>query len=113
MHRHDIALATGRVMIVTPEHDGRLLTLVIRDLGRNLDGQLQDRTIDLLLTGEAGGAFRFGSGSQADAAIEMDTSTFNRLASDRLAVEAALAQATIEGDHTIATWFLNQTGVPY
>ena len=113
MHRHDIARVTGREMVVTPEHDGRLLALVIRDLGRKLEGQLQDRTIDLLLTGQAGGAFCFGSGSNADAVIEMDTATFNRLASGRLPAEAALAQATIEGDQAVASWFLNQTNIPY
>ncbi len=113
MHRHDIALATGREMVVSPEHDGRIQALVIRDLGRKLKGQLHGRTIDLLLTGEAGGNFRFGPGGQADAVIEMDTSTFNRLASGRLPAEAALAQATVEGDQAVATWFLNQTDIPY
>lgn len=113
MHRHDIALATGREIIATPEHDGRLQALVIRDMARKLKNQLQGRTIDLLLTGKAGGAYRFGAGSQPDAIIEMDTSTFNRLASGRLPAEAALARATIEGDQVIAAWFLNQTDVPY
>jgi uncharacterized protein (TIGR03083 family) len=113
MHRHDIALATGREMIFTPEHDGRIQALVVRDLGRKLEGQLKGQTIDLLLGGQSGSAFCFGSGSQADAVIEMDTSTFNRLASGRLPAETALDQATIEGDQTVAAWFLNQTDVPY
>ena len=113
MHRLDIARATGREMVITPEHDGRIVALVIRDLGRLLEGKLQGRTIDLLLTGDAGGRFRFGSKQQADAAIEMDVLAFNRLASGRLPAEAALAQATIEGDRAVATWFLNQADVPY
>ena len=113
MHRHDIALATGREMVVAPEHDGRIQALVIRDLERKMKGQLQCRTIDLMLTGEAGGAFRFGSGRQADAVIEMDTASLNRLASGRLPAEGALDQAIIEGDQAIATWFLNQTDIPY
>lgn len=113
MHRYDIALATGREMRLTPEHDGRLQALVIRDLARKLKGQLQGRTIDLLLTGEAGGAYRFGAGSHPDAVIELDTATFNRLASGRLTAEAALSVATIEGDRAIATWFLEQADVPY
>lgn len=113
MHRHDISLATGREMVVTPEHDGRIVTLVIRDLGRKMKGQLQGWTIDLLLLGKAGGTFRFGAKRRADAAIEIDVLTFNRLASGRLSAEVALAQAAIEGDRAIATWFLKQTDVPY
>lgn len=113
MHRHDIALATGREMIVTPEHDGRLLALVIRDLARKIEPQLQNRTIDLLLIGQAGSHFRFGAGNHVDAVIEMDVPTFNRLASGRLPAEAALDQARVEGDQAIASWFLNQTDIPY
>lgn len=113
MHRHDISLATDREFVVTSEHDGRIMALVIRDLGRKLKGKLQERKINLLLTGEAGGSFTFGAKGHADAVIEMDASNFNRLASGRLLTEAALAQTIIEGDRAIATWFLDQAGVPY
>lgn len=113
MHRHDISLATGREFVVTPEHDGRIVALVICDLSRKLKVKLQGRRIDLLLTGGAGGSFAFGAKGQADAIVETDTSTFNRLASGRLAAKAAMALASIEGDRAIASWFLGQVDVPY
>jgi hypothetical protein len=34
MHRLDICRATGREMVQTPQHDGRITTLVVRDLAR-------------------------------------------------------------------------------
>jgi uncharacterized protein (TIGR03083 family) len=113
MHRVDIARATGRDMVITPGHDDRLVALVLRDLGRKLDGQLQGRRIDLFLTGAAGGNFSFGGNGEADATIAMDVYTFNRLASVRLAAESALAQATISGDRAVAAWFLDHCDVPY
>ncbi len=113
MHRLDIARATGQEMVVTPEHDGRIVALVLRDLARKLKGQLQGRTVNLLLTGAAGGSFRFGTKGDADAAIALDVFTFSRLASGRLTAASALAEVTIEGDRATATWFLNEADVPY
>lgn len=113
MHRHDIAQATGREMVLSPEHDGRIVALVMRDLVRKLKGQLQERTVDLILTGEAGGKYAFGAESQVAATIEVDALAFSRLASGRLAPEILLGQATVEGDRQIATWFLSNAEVPY
>lgn len=113
MHRQDIALATGKALVHSAGHDGRIMALVIRDLGRKLQGQLEDRRIRLVLTGAAGGNFSFGKEGEADALIVMDTATFNRLASGRLPLPEAMAQTSIDGDRAAAVWFLEQVDVPY
>lgn len=36
MHRYDICAATGKKMVVTAEHDGRIVALVLRDIAQKL-----------------------------------------------------------------------------
>lgn len=112
MHRVDITRATGREMVVTPEHYGRMVALVVRDLGQRLKGQLQGR-LHLLLRGEAGGRFSFDGGAGPEAVIEMEVVTFNRLASGRLAAEQALAETQVTGEQSVARWFVQRCDVPY
>jgi hypothetical protein len=66
-----------------------------------------------VLAGEAGGSFCFGTNRQAEATVGVDVLAYNLLASGRLFAKAVLARATIEGDLGVATWFPNQTDVPY
>jgi uncharacterized protein (TIGR03083 family) len=54
MHRIDITRATGREMVLTAEHDGRIIADLIEEWGAG-------RQLDLALTGPAGG--RFGTGA--------------------------------------------------
>ena len=113
MHRYDICTATGKEMIVTPEHDGRLISLVLRDLAQNLKKQLGDFTIDLRLFGALEIAYRFGQGSHPTADIEMDFFDFNLLASGRIKVADVVGQTAVSGDQTAADWFLDHISVVY
>lgn len=113
MHRYDICAATGKEMVITREHDGRIVSLVIRDLARKLQKQMQSRTIDLILYGEAGAIYRFGRDTQSSASLEMDFFDFNLLASGRIKVTEVVNRTAVNGDQSAANWFLNQIAVPY
>lgn len=64
MHRVDIARATGREMVLTPEHDGRIVEDCVLDWAKK-----HDRPFNLVLSGPAGGRFEVGIGGP-DIAIE-------------------------------------------
>lgn len=75
MHRSDIAMATGRPMMLTAEHDGVLIADVVTEWsGRH--GQ----PFDLTLTGPAGGRWSSGAGGEV---IEADAVEFCRVLSGR------------------------------
>jgi uncharacterized protein (TIGR03083 family) len=68
MHRLDITRATGRNMVLTAEHDGRLISDVVVDwAGRH------GRPFTLTLTGPAGGTWRAGDGGEV---LEFDALDF-------------------------------------
>jgi hypothetical protein len=55
MHRIDTARCTGASLTLTPEHDGRIVANLVADwAGRH------GSSVDLTLTGPAGGHFRTG-----------------------------------------------------
>ncbi|MCA9971653.1 MAG: maleylpyruvate isomerase family mycothiol-dependent enzyme [Anaerolineales bacterium] len=114
-HRLDICRAAQRPFHQTPEHDGRLLALVLRDLARKLDGRLRGQSVIFHLTGPAGGRYRIGHTAEPSAVIKMDALEFSRLASKRLTAREALAQglATVSGDAAFAAEVLAETAVPY
>lgn len=115
MHRHDICRATGRPFEQTAEHEGRLSTLVMRDVDEALRGSLGGRAIRFDLRGAAGGVYLVGPGAEPDAVVEMDVMAFHRLASGRLAADDALAdgQARVSGDRAFAEDVLRRTFVLY
>jgi uncharacterized protein (TIGR03083 family) len=113
MHRYDICAATGKKMVVTPEHDGRMVAIVLYDLARKLNKTLGSRTILLQLTGPLAADYQFGRGSTPDCTIAIDCFDFNLRASGRISPEEAAAKATIDGDQNIANWFLEHLEVPY
>ena len=113
MHRLDICRATGREMKLTPEHDGRIVALVMRDLGIKLQDQLGERWIRVELTGPAGGTFDFGRNSLPSATIQMDALDFNWLASERITPDEAMANVTAFGDADDVKWFLSHSDAPY
>jgi len=113
MHRYDICAATGKEMVVTPEHDGRLIALILRDLAQNLKKQLGSRTVDLRLFGALEATYRFGRGSRPTAVIEMDFFDFNLLASGRKKVAHVMGQTAVSGENTAADWFLTNISVVY
>ena len=75
MHRVDISRATGRELVLTREHDGRLVANIVRDLGARWK-----RPFSLVLTGPAGGRFVNGEGAQE---ITLDAVEFCRILSGR------------------------------
>ena len=56
MHRVDTALATGAELVLTPEHDGRIVADVVAEWSRR-----HGKPFHLELTGPAGGAFTAGA----------------------------------------------------
>ncbi len=83
MHRVDIARAVGQDLVVTPEHDGRIVADVVDEWAR-----LHGRPYALLLTGPAGGSWRRGDGP----AIELDAVQFCRILSGRHSAGGLLSQ---------------------
>ncbi|MBK8048890.1 MAG: maleylpyruvate isomerase family mycothiol-dependent enzyme [Anaerolineales bacterium] len=113
MHRYDICAATGKKMIVTPEHDGRIVALVVRDIARKLKKQLAERSVLLQLRGALDGDFLFGRALKPDCTIEMDFFDFNLRASGRMTVENAFKRGKVSGDHKLAEWFISGLEVTY
>jgi uncharacterized protein (TIGR03083 family) len=113
MHRLDICKATGREMVMTPEHDGRIVALVVRDLAKKLSAKLRTTSIVYHLSGNAGGTWQLGANVPPLVTIRLDILDFNLLASGRLTPEEALSGASIEGDSALAREALNYTNVPY
>jgi len=112
MHRLDICRATGREFYQTPEHDGRIVALVMRDVERCLRGKLNGQAVIFDLSGVAGGIWQVGSGA-AQATIHMDALDFNILASGRFSYEEGRARASLNGDVALAELALEKTLVLY
>jgi hypothetical protein len=77
MHRVDLARATGRAMVLTPEHDGRIVADVVADWAAN-----HGKPFHLVLTGPAGGTYVSGSGGEAESS-ELDAVEFGRTLAGR------------------------------
>lgn len=115
MHRLDLCWATNREMVQTPEHDGRIVALVMRDLAASLRSKLGEASVVYTLTGTAGGSWRLGSKSRSTAGIQMDVLDFNGLASGRITAREAQAGSIVQltGDTALALKALENTSVPY
>jgi uncharacterized protein (TIGR03083 family) len=68
MHRIDISRATGRQMVLSEQHDGRIVADVVADWARR-----HGKPFALTLTGPAGGRWRAGAGGEP---IELDALDF-------------------------------------
>jgi hypothetical protein len=75
MHRVDITRATGREMILTPGHDGRIVEDCVLDWATK-----HGRPFRLVLGGPAGGRFDVGTGGPH---MEIDAVEFVRALSGR------------------------------
>ncbi|MEO6629914.1 MAG: maleylpyruvate isomerase family mycothiol-dependent enzyme [Aquihabitans sp.] len=84
MHRTDIAAATGHTLVLTPEHDGRIVADVVAEWARR-----HEQPFSLTLGGPAGGDFVVGEGGER---IEMDAVEFCRVLSGRGSRPGLLAQ---------------------
>src|SRR6266852_1556326 len=113
MHRLDICRATGREMVQTPQHDGRITALVVRDLERHLTPKLAGQAIVYELTGLSGGGFHLGENASPIARITMDVLDFHLKASGRLPAHELSSHTSFSGDEHIARLALDNTQVPY
>ncbi len=113
MHRYDICAATGREMVITPDHDGRILELVLLDINRKLSRELKGRRLDLHIIGKIGGDYRFGNQKESDAHVTMDVFDLHLLASGRISVADVQQKAEISGNRNTALWFLDNLDVVY
>lgn len=59
MHRVDTARATGRELVLTPEHDGRIVAHIVAEWARR-----HGKPFTIELTGAAGGTFTSGAGGE-------------------------------------------------
>jgi uncharacterized protein (TIGR03083 family) len=84
MHRIDIARATGRDLLPTPEHDGVLVADVVAEWAERHGSPHR-----LRLTGPAGGTWTTGRGGPE---LEVDAVEFCRILSGRGTGEGLLAQ---------------------
>ena len=84
MHRVDISHATGRPLVLTPEHDGRIVADVAAEWGRR-----HGKPFRLELTGPAGGSFTQGDHGEE---ITLDAVEFCRTVSARAPGTGLLAQ---------------------
>ena len=75
MHRVDIARATGRPVVLTPDHDGRIVADVVAEWARR-----HGQPFTLHLDGPVGGMFAAGSGGED---ITIDAVEFCRILSGR------------------------------
>jgi uncharacterized protein (TIGR03083 family) len=75
MHRGDVNRAVGRDIVLTPEHDGRLVADVVAEWGRR-----HGQPFTLTLTGAAGGTYVAGDAGKH---IELDAVEFCRILSGR------------------------------
>jgi uncharacterized protein (TIGR03083 family) len=112
MHRLDICRATGRTFEQTPEHDGRIAALVMRDVRRKLARKLGGRAVAFDLSGVAGGAWKFGAGEPA-ATVHMDVLEFNIFASGRASFDQARSLMSITGDTAFAERLLGDLIILY
>lgn len=109
MHRIDICLATGREMVLTAHHDGRMMALIMRDLAEQLKDVLNGQTVAYDIPGPGGGCWKIGPAFTPAATIQMDLLYFNVLASARMTPDEARAQrlVSISGDVQVANLALN------
>jgi uncharacterized protein (TIGR03083 family) len=113
MHRLDVCRATQHEMVMTSEHDGRIVALVMRDLEKKLAAKLRTTSMVYHLSGRIGGLWQLGAKVSPAATIQLDVLDFNLLASGRLLPEEAWSRASIEGESALAREVLNHTDVPY
>jgi uncharacterized protein (TIGR03083 family) len=83
MHRIDIARATDRPLVLTADHDGRLVADVVDEWAAS-----HGRPFRLVLTGPAGGTWSQGSGGEE---LDFDAIEFARIMAGRATGQGLLA----------------------
>jgi uncharacterized protein (TIGR03083 family) len=113
MHRLDLCRATGREMVMTPEHDGRIVSLVMRDVAKKLTATLRKTSMVYHLSGGVDGTWQLGAKVPPATTLHLDVVDFNLLASGRLTPEEAWSCVSLEGETALAREVLKHTNVPY
>ena len=113
MHRYDLCAATGNSMVVSAEHDGRILALVVLDLARKLERMLGTQSVDLALRGAGDPVYRLGVSDAPAGTITMSIFDFALLSSDRITVDEAGDRVEVGGDAHLARTVLENFSVPY
>ncbi len=113
MHRYDLCAATGKSMVISEEHDGRILALVVLDLARKVRRLLGTQAVDLVLRGAGDPVYRLGGSGAPGCTITMSIFDFALLSSDRITVDEASSRVTISGDAHVAHRVLENFSVPY
>jgi len=85
MHRLDICRATGHEMVLTPQHDGRLIADVVAEWARR-----HRQPFTLSLTGPAGGHWQSGTGGVH---IDLDALEFGWTLAGRARADGLLSTA--------------------
>jgi len=112
MHRLDVCRAVGRDFVQTPDHDGRIVELVMRDTARVLEKNTANPPLLIELSGTAGGTWQTAPGEPA-AEVRMDALEFNIFASGRSSFEEARPQMEITGNAAAAEAALQKLLVLY
>lgn len=113
MHRYDICAATGKKMVITPAHDGRIIDLVLLDIAKKLKNPLTQRNIIVKMSGALTGTYQFGNKAEPDCTLEIDVFDFNLCASERVSVVDTLHRTAVSGDEAVAHWFLSNAAILY
>jgi hypothetical protein len=114
MHRLDICRATGRLMEVDAQHDGRMMALVMRDLAGWHASNFKTGRVYYELEGAAGGGYYIGEVPSPWASLRVEALDFAFLAAGRTTANELIAQKRLEvsGDPTIAELALANTNAP-
>ena len=86
MHRIDAARVVGRELVLTPEHDGRIVADVVAEWARR-----HGMACTLELTGPAGGSFHTPGAADAGERHTLDAVEFCRILAGRSPGEGLLA----------------------
>jgi uncharacterized protein (TIGR03083 family) len=87
LHRVDICRATARELVLSPDHDGRIVQDVVAEWARK-----HGQPFELTLTGPAGGRYIAGTGGVQ---LELDAIEFCRILSGRAPGTGLLATAVV------------------
>lgn len=116
MHRLDICRALDREPELTADHDGRIISLVVRDVAEVLPRRLeQSIRMRLELTGPAGGWWEFADGGPSEATVTLDAIDYCWFLAGRTTLNE-LTQAgrvTITGAEALARRALVLSRVPF
>ncbi len=85
MHRIDVTRATGAVLVLTPDHDGRIVADVVAEWARR-----HAQSFTLHLSGPAGGTFTGGHPLATSPVLDLDAVEFCRILAGRSPREGLL-----------------------